>query len=254
MKRPTDETALMTRYLLGDLSEDEQVRLEERFFADDESYRQLVALEDELRYDYAQGNLSARERGLFEKRFLTAPAEKQKVELAKAVLRKTHEAVRLQAAGEPKRSWWQALTESFTLRPVALTSAAAATAALCAVLFFSETVNLRKELNDLQSRGSSEQKAAQVALNQQKSRDEALNRELQQERNRREQLEQDVAKQKPSGVPLVLAFALAPGLQRDTEGPKRLRIPANADSVRLQLDVKAADRSAAFARLAAESG
>jgi len=105
MKRTTDETALMTRYLLGDVSEEEQVQLEEQFFADDESYQQLVALEDELRYDYAQGTLNPRQRGLFEKRFLTAPAEQKKVELAKAVLLKTREeAARLKAEPETERS------------------------------------------------------------------------------------------------------------------------------------------------------
>ena len=89
MKRTTDETALMIRYLLGDVSEDEQLRLEEQFFTDEDSYQQLTALEDELRYDYAQGNLTPRERQLFEKRFLTTPADRKKVDLAKAVLQKS---------------------------------------------------------------------------------------------------------------------------------------------------------------------
>jgi hypothetical protein len=241
MKRTTDETALMTRYLLGDVSEEEQVQLEEQFFADDERYQQLVALEDELRYDYAQGTLNPRQRGLFEKRFLTAPAEQKKVELAKAVLLKTREeAARLKAEPETKRSWWQAFAGFFTLRPMPLATAAAA---LCAIAFFSETVHLRRELNQLEIHSGEQQKAAQVAMNQQKALGDARGRELQQERNRREQLEQDAAKPKPASAPLVLAFALSPGLVRDAEGPKRLRIPPDADSVKLKLDLKAADRS-----------
>jgi hypothetical protein len=242
MKRTTDESALMIRYLLGDVSEDEQVRLEERFFVDDQSYQQLVALEDELRYDYAQGTLNPRQRGLFEKRFLTAPAEQKKVELAKAVLLKTREeAARLKAEPETERSWWQAFAGFVTLRPMPLATAAAA---LCAVAFFSETVHLRRELNQLEIHSGEQQKAAQVAMNQQKALGDARSRELQQERNRREQLEQDAARPKPAAAPLVLAFALSPGLVRDAVGSKRLRIPPDADSVKLKLDLKAADRSA----------
>src|SRR5438270_1655030 len=131
MKRTTDQTALMIRYLLGDISNDEQVRLEEQFLTDDESYQQLMALEDELRYDYAQGGLNPRQRALFERRFLTAPAEQQKLELAKAVLHKSwDQAARLQGHPAEKRSWAQLFTEFFSVRPVWLSSAAAASAAL----------------------------------------------------------------------------------------------------------------------------
>ena len=43
MKRTTDENALMTRYLLGDVSEEEQVRLEEQVFKDIQAF--LLSLE-----------------------------------------------------------------------------------------------------------------------------------------------------------------------------------------------------------------
>ena len=229
MKHTTDENTLMIRYLLGDVSEDEQVRLEEQFLADNEKYEQLVALEDELRYDYAQGNLNSRQRGLFEKRFLTTPDEKQKVALAKAVLGKaSEEAARLHVDMGEKRRWWETFAP-FISRPVWFASAAAATAALCAIAFFSETLNLRRELKDLQIQGSSQQIA--------------MNRELQQERSKREQLEKAAGQPKPTSAPFILAFALSPGLQRDTAGPKRLRITPGTDSVRLRLDLKAADRS-----------
>ncbi len=234
MKRTTDETALLTRYLLGDLSEEEQVSLEEQFFANDDMYQQLTALEDELRYDYSQGGLTAVQRAQFEKRFLTTPGDRRRVELAKAVLAKATESAKLNAALEPSRPWWASFVQFFTT-PVSLASTVAAVSALGAVLFFSQTVNLRQELNQVQSRGS----ADQIALNEQKSQGDSLRRELQQERTRREQLEQGSASQKPASRRFLVAFALAPGLLRDTDGPKRLRVPAGADEVRLQLDLKA---------------
>lgn len=63
----------MVNYLLGELPEEEQLRLEERFFTDDEYYQQLLALEDELLYDYAAGGLSSEQRVKFEQRFLSSP-------------------------------------------------------------------------------------------------------------------------------------------------------------------------------------
>ena len=236
MKRTSDETALMTRYLLGDLSEEEQTRLEERFFADDEAYRQLVALEDELRYDYAQGNLTAGQRVLFEKRFMASAADRQRVELAKAILQKTHEVARQTAEPVARRTWTSALVDFIALRPVSMFSAAVAgAAAICAIVFFTQTIDLKHEL-------ARQQNASRVAMNRQKAQDEALGKQLQQERSRREQLEQQSGANKPPSTPLILAFALGPGLTRDTEGLKRLRIPTGADSVRLQLDLKPGDR------------
>ena len=76
----------MVRYLLGEATEEEQLRLEKQFLADDESYQQLLALEDELRYEYARGGLPARQREQFENRFLATAEDRQKVALAQQIL------------------------------------------------------------------------------------------------------------------------------------------------------------------------
>src|ERR1035441_6404894 len=91
MIRPSDETPLMTRYLLGEATEQEQSRLEEQFFTDDPCHQQLLALEDELRYDYAQGGLTPHQRKLFEARYLADQAGKERAALAKAVMEKPYE-------------------------------------------------------------------------------------------------------------------------------------------------------------------
>jgi CHAT domain-containing protein/Tfp pilus assembly protein PilF len=69
-------------YLLGEVTEDERQKFEERLMIDDELVDQLVLIEDELIDDYVLGTLSERERELFDHNFLTTPDRKQKLILA----------------------------------------------------------------------------------------------------------------------------------------------------------------------------
>ena len=52
------DASVLRRYLLGQLSEPERERLEERYFDDDEVFAALVAAEEELTSDYLAGTLS----------------------------------------------------------------------------------------------------------------------------------------------------------------------------------------------------
>ena len=56
MARGPVNVDLMVRYLLGDLSDQERERLEQIYFADDDAFAQLSALEDELVDDYVRGH------------------------------------------------------------------------------------------------------------------------------------------------------------------------------------------------------
>jgi hypothetical protein len=233
MKKKTDQDTLMTQYLLGDLAEEEQLRLEEQFFTDEEGYQQLLALEDELKYEYAQGGLTPEQRKSFEKRFLASAEDREKMALAGAVLAKAYEvSAQRTAAAAPVRAgqpgWWQSLAGFFTPRAPAMRfSLAAAAAAMLVVGSWSvyQTVQLRGRLEFLEAQRRSQEQNAQNAR-----------QELAQERNRRADLERQLAKRQEPAT--FLSFILAPGLVRDSEGQKPLLIPADAGTVRLQLDVK----------------
>ena len=75
----------MTRYLLGELSEQEQAALEKRYFADREVFNQLLQVEGELVDDHARGQLSTEMRQRFERSYLTHPSRRERVEFAKAL-------------------------------------------------------------------------------------------------------------------------------------------------------------------------
>jgi hypothetical protein len=259
MREKLADEQVMIRYLLGDLPEEEQLRLEERFFSDHEYYQQLLALEDELRYDYAQSELSPRERELFEKRFLTSLEERQKVELAQAVMRKLSQAAAV--APEPVSdrpaagSWWQSLLAFFALQNPAVRfslAAAVLVLALGPVWLLIDSQRLRTEIARLQTERTTERQASEQQAAERRARQDQmmgeLERELERERKERTQLEQELAKQQAQAGrdtsnpqpshPTFLAMMLTPGLVRDVEGPKRLLLPAGVDLLRLGLEIR----------------
>src|SRR5213594_1873976 len=90
------DEGLLVKYLLGDLSETEQVQVEDRAFADADYLGPLEAAEADLIDTYVRGGLSQSERRAFEPRFLTAPSRWSKVEFARALARVTAESAELE--------------------------------------------------------------------------------------------------------------------------------------------------------------
>src|SRR5690348_6306008 len=82
---------LLVKYLLGKLTEEEQVRVEDRAFADREYMSALDAAEADVIDAYVSGDLSQGDRRAFELRFLTSPQRRSKIEFARALVRATAE-------------------------------------------------------------------------------------------------------------------------------------------------------------------
>ena len=87
MRDDADSEAILIRYLLGGLSEDEQTQIEERAFQDREFSQRIQAVESDLIDDYVRGELSDGERERFESRFLASSERARKVEFAEALAR-----------------------------------------------------------------------------------------------------------------------------------------------------------------------
>ena len=85
MKHDQDSEALLIRYLLGDLSEEQNVEIEERAFHDREFMQTIQSVESDLIDEYVRGELSEREREQFESRFLASSEQEKKVEFAKTL-------------------------------------------------------------------------------------------------------------------------------------------------------------------------
>jgi len=76
---------MLARYIMGGLSDRERERLEEEYFEDDEAFERLLIAEEDLIDAYARGELSAEERARFEQRVLPSPPGRERVQFARAL-------------------------------------------------------------------------------------------------------------------------------------------------------------------------
>jgi hypothetical protein len=87
MKQHMGDDTELRRYLLGELTREEQVTVEARLFLDGDYLSQLKAVEDELVDEYAYDELPAGEREKFETNFFTLPEHRVDLEIALALKR-----------------------------------------------------------------------------------------------------------------------------------------------------------------------
>src|SRR5262249_19747813 len=82
-----DNEQLLIAYLLGELPEEENARIEEQYLADETAFAPLLAIESELYDAYANNALSPERRLHFEQKFLRTPEQHGKLEFSRALLR-----------------------------------------------------------------------------------------------------------------------------------------------------------------------
>src|SRR6185503_10959255 len=119
MKKRTDEES-MTEYLLGSLSGEEQVEIEQRFLKDPQYLERMQALEAELNDEYVRGELGVRDQERWAQRFSTSAEWRRRVAFAKTLLRAEDHLSTVNTA-EPK-----VFPASVRLRPVLVWGVAAA--------------------------------------------------------------------------------------------------------------------------------
>ena len=226
MKDPVSDD-LMMRYLLGEVSDEEQVRLEECYFADDSVFEQLSALEDELIDDYVRGELGEPQRKQFELHFLNSPERRRKLAFAESFSQYLSQASTVAAKQETWRQW---IADWFDLRGATARWAFAAVFAGILVggaWLVRQNWRLRAQLREIQ--------AQQTELRQ---REERLSKQLSQLKvtPTGRMPGSEVAQPQPHPLPIV-ALTLVPGVLRSSAEQKTLIIPPGPHLVHLQLDL-----------------
>ncbi|MCM3872572.1 MAG: hypothetical protein ND895_17960 [Pyrinomonadaceae bacterium] len=249
-------------YLLGELTEVEQARLEERFFHDPELSELLSEAEDDLIDQYVREELSGPERERFERHSLISERRREKVEFARALLQAEKATAAEGVYSQKPLSWWQAMLSALRAPRPALSYSLAAAALLFllgGLWLFSEIRQLRREVAQMEAdRQTRERQNDQL-------RDQTIEQRLRSDElaAQREKLEQELAllkeqaklpdSEKRSAL-TPLAFILSPS-SRGSEGPKKLILPSTAQAVRLQLNLNSGDDYRAYQiRLQTSSG
>lgn len=132
MEQKYDYEEKCARYVLGELSEQEQALFEEAYFADDLLFERFLAVKDDLIDAYARGDLTEEKRERFERHFLASEPHRQQVNEAKDLIRAVSSGslngaiVNVMPAASARgsdSSRWQSIARHFALHPFVLRGA-----------------------------------------------------------------------------------------------------------------------------------
>jgi hypothetical protein len=243
---PEADEAQIVAYLLGELSEEDGTRLEERFLRDVE-YRELIrAVEDDLIDDYVHGELAPHQRELFEKHFTLLPHRRQKVELAKALSR-TLSAQRLAPSADPVPATREpASVRQFRLPVLRAPNPALKYALAAGVVLF---LAFGAWFMTNRPRTEPERSQAEQQLPQPQGRNASPG-----QRSRDSQPGQPPQPSPPAQL-AIATFVLPPGLTRESGESRTFVVPPGTQLVRLQLSLERGYEHPAFrAELRTASG
>jgi hypothetical protein len=239
-------------YLLGQLDEERQSRLEERLLLEEEYSDEITAAEDALTDEYVRGNLSAADRKSFQQHFLGAPERAEKLRLSRSLNRYISEERATVSVAVREKKKAGALESLFGFlgfqRPVVAMAMMAATLVFAAVggWLVVQTINLNGQIQQAKSEQASLEQQNRLERAQREGRGEDLARQLQQEQATRSELEKELErlKQQRSSTPALaesmVSISLLPGLLRDSGELKSLALGSGTTSVRLRLALDAA--------------
>jgi uncharacterized membrane protein YciS (DUF1049 family) len=252
MKDEADNEKLLTRYLLGNLPEEQRLQVEGEFLSDDQRYERLLALENELFYDYAQNKLSPGEREQFEKRFLSSERNRKRAMIASALAHQMSETASVETAEkgiadrEPQH-FWRSLKSYFVAQSAAMrvSLAALAIVSLALIWLVIGIVRLRNEFNQLRAQRAIQEDRLRQQAQQERARADELSLKLERKMDENAMLQQELSNmQSQSGEqgekpPSVISLALAPSIVRDqAPGMKKLYLPPGARLLKLLLKLK----------------
>ena len=222
MSTGRDDLERLRRFLLGDIAEAEREAIERQCLAEHSLiFDQLVALEDELRFDYLQGRLSPADHARFERRYAATLEGRSKLAFAQAVMLSADAAPASPSPRSQAKSWG-------SLVVLAGLGAAVVALAVVAGLQFSAARQLREDLAQAQAGSSKDSQAlvnlqaevmrTQAALTKAQTAATAASEELAKEQARRQDAELQLASFKrplttpiatPTPTPMAGAVAMA---------------------------------------------
>lgn len=252
----TNQQQLIQRYFLGELSEAEQVALEQAYFNDQRLFDQMLQAEGELVDKYTRGLLAPPTRNRFEQYYLAHPQRRERANFAVALAAKLDQANEVAAPPAAAQSLWNRLRVSMRAPKLAWAfSVALLLMAAVAVWFLIETRRLRQEFaknENQQATQEQRERELQQQIADERRRSEQLSAELNRQRAEQQPLPTPSMNAGPTFVSLILTI----GGTRSTDAnpPAFLAIPKRTNQVQLQLNLRDNDYPAYRAALRSAGG
>lgn len=236
MKRTSSDQRLLIAYLLHQLSEEEEVRLEERYFVDPEFHRLLRAAERDLIDRYVRNELVGKDKEGFERYFLPSPRRQERIEFARALADSAARTPEVRGGGyaSPEAaSWWQSLftyaranSRAVALSPVVLIAAFG----LWLAFAWLDKSEQHQEGQAAQKQDSLPDSENQPAGRPPQPEPEKVSRVEPKEKSNKTPRSEDVSR--------IATFTLGPYLTRDLSEVKEIIIAPGVQAVRLRLYVE----------------
>jgi hypothetical protein len=242
---------LITRYILGEVSEEERNLIEERFLRDDQYFEEMLSIEGALIDDYVQGKLPDDRRRRIEELLHSSRLQSAEADFVKNLVNDISK-LRIEEPENPSphptkpASRWYSLLDWLRLRLTPRRFSAALSMILLAFIISTVFWILRLQANLTQITArqaalekNNEELRQQVDL--QASKSEELVQQLQSERNKHDQLRQEIAtlQQTKSGTSVGDVVTLALSISSFTRSDGRLNnvhIPAGKSYLQVQID------------------
>ncbi len=249
---------LIAQYLLGDLTEEQQVDIEDRAFQDTEYLASITAVENDLIDEYVRGEMPETVRQKFENRFLASGERRKRVEFAKALTHITSEyAFKGKGVVAPVSLSWRDSLEAFfrSLNPVAKFAMAAIVLMVLVggAWLITETLRLRNRLTTLQAENQSRQNLERQ-MELERRRNEELTAQLNQEKQQREQSEESLQRisetaneTTPAPRAIIASLTLLPGISRGGGDKPSVTVAPGARLVKLQIGIDPEEQYKTFA-------
>ena len=219
--KPTDQELI--DYLLGDIAEPEQTRVEESLFSDDDSFERLSAIESRLVDLYVLDKLSPAERKLFEEKYRISPRRTANVAAATEFVHQL-DTYRTRQRPKPLTTLMSRVRSFFETHNLALQGSLATVlvaVSIGSVWLFRERTRLKNQSQDLQA-ALSQREAELRALGANGSPNAAERAALERDRQELAQLEESLRQReedlqsledRPSDRPTVATVILMPGIR-----------------------------------------
>jgi anti-sigma factor RsiW len=238
VKQTVDES-LIVRYLLGQLSEDEQIQFEEHVFADPERVKNVEAIERDLIDEYARGELSESARQQFEERFLASASRRNRIAFARIFSQAINENIpqtrRASGAAAKSVSPWKnflAFWRAPTLPKYAL-AALALLLVVGGVWLITKALRQRPSVPLQQAQTQAPTSGAQTSPSQVAQSAATPNPE-----SNAQTVPSPSVAEKPRSQTSIAAIALSPGITRDSQNLPQLIIPGDAISAQLRIGIE----------------